>query len=292
MQSAEKARPLPKFGEWDVNNPASADGFTVIFAKARDEKKGTGNSAARQPPAARPGDPRDDDLPTHHLRANASSSARLSSDSGGEPIFEFFRLSGSPPNRTNLPRYFSSDSERLPALICSFMVNSGLKNQSYRESLGLFVLVISVLSSAHGMEVEAIPAELALAERRSTWRKQYAGRPILMVLPLSRLDLASSKSFRVITPSDARISPLHRHASKKASAIYKIVEAFMEFERLGGFPRESDFEKEPARELVLEEVSVLRKYNLEFKNLLVWSKYVKIPWCLVKKFRKESSRNK
>ena len=30
---------MPKFGEWDVNNPASADGFTVIFNKARDEKK-------------------------------------------------------------------------------------------------------------------------------------------------------------------------------------------------------------------------------------------------------------
>ncbi|RDX84198.1 RPM1-interacting protein 4, partial [Mucuna pruriens] len=35
----ENGRPLPKFGEWDVNNPASADGFTVIFNKARDEKK-------------------------------------------------------------------------------------------------------------------------------------------------------------------------------------------------------------------------------------------------------------
>lgn len=31
--------PLPKFGEWDVNDPASAEGFTVIFNKARDEKK-------------------------------------------------------------------------------------------------------------------------------------------------------------------------------------------------------------------------------------------------------------
>lgn len=30
---------MPKFGEWDVNNPASAEGFTVIFNKARDEKK-------------------------------------------------------------------------------------------------------------------------------------------------------------------------------------------------------------------------------------------------------------
>ncbi|KAL3526351.1 hypothetical protein ACH5RR_011007 [Cinchona calisaya] len=43
--SQEKGRPLPKFGEWDVNNPASADGFTVIFAKARDEKKATGTAA-------------------------------------------------------------------------------------------------------------------------------------------------------------------------------------------------------------------------------------------------------
>ncbi|XP_024992163.1 protein NOI4 [Cynara cardunculus var. scolymus] len=34
-----KPQPLPKFGEWDVKNPSSADGFTVIFAKARDEKK-------------------------------------------------------------------------------------------------------------------------------------------------------------------------------------------------------------------------------------------------------------
>ncbi|OWM85885.1 protein NOI4-like isoform X1 [Punica granatum] len=37
--SQEKGRPLPKFGEWDVNDPASAEGFTVIFNKARDEKK-------------------------------------------------------------------------------------------------------------------------------------------------------------------------------------------------------------------------------------------------------------
>ncbi|KAK6920585.1 RIN4, pathogenic type III effector avirulence factor Avr cleavage site, partial [Dillenia turbinata] len=41
----DKGQPLPKFGEWDVNNPASADGFTVIFNKARDEKKGSATSA-------------------------------------------------------------------------------------------------------------------------------------------------------------------------------------------------------------------------------------------------------
>ncbi|XP_018833254.1 protein NOI4-like [Juglans regia] len=36
---ARSGGPLPKFGEWDVNNPASAEGFTVIFNKARNEKK-------------------------------------------------------------------------------------------------------------------------------------------------------------------------------------------------------------------------------------------------------------
>ncbi|KAH0850387.1 hypothetical protein HID58_095544 [Brassica napus] len=39
MLAENKGRPLPKFGEWDVNNPASAEGFTVIFSKASDEKK-------------------------------------------------------------------------------------------------------------------------------------------------------------------------------------------------------------------------------------------------------------
>ncbi|OMO81494.1 Pathogenic type III effector avirulence factor Avr cleavage site [Corchorus olitorius] len=35
--------PLPKFGEWDVNDPASAEGFTAIFNIARDEKRTGGN---------------------------------------------------------------------------------------------------------------------------------------------------------------------------------------------------------------------------------------------------------
>ncbi|XP_038998174.1 uncharacterized protein LOC120123317 [Hibiscus syriacus] len=36
---SDKGRPLPKFGEWDVNDPASAEGFTVIFNKARTRRK-------------------------------------------------------------------------------------------------------------------------------------------------------------------------------------------------------------------------------------------------------------
>ncbi|XP_042384647.1 RPM1-interacting protein 4-like isoform X1 [Zingiber officinale] len=30
---------VPKFGDWDVSNPSSADGFTVIFDKVREEKQ-------------------------------------------------------------------------------------------------------------------------------------------------------------------------------------------------------------------------------------------------------------
>ncbi|KAK8501717.1 hypothetical protein V6N13_009701 [Hibiscus sabdariffa] len=53
---SEQGRPLPKFGEWDVNDPASAEGFTVIFNKARDEKK-TGvktESAEKTDPHGKP----------------------------------------------------------------------------------------------------------------------------------------------------------------------------------------------------------------------------------------------
>ena len=31
--------PLPKFGQWDVNNPASAGDFSVIFDRARNAKR-------------------------------------------------------------------------------------------------------------------------------------------------------------------------------------------------------------------------------------------------------------
>ncbi len=41
-------RSLPKFGDWDVNDPATGEGFTVIFNKARDEKKTGAESGANQ----------------------------------------------------------------------------------------------------------------------------------------------------------------------------------------------------------------------------------------------------
>ncbi|VVB10156.1 unnamed protein product [Arabis nemorensis] len=48
MASNSEARPLPKFGEWDVNDPATAEGFTVIFTKAGEDKK-TGRSSSKAP---------------------------------------------------------------------------------------------------------------------------------------------------------------------------------------------------------------------------------------------------
>ncbi|KAG2327923.1 hypothetical protein Bca52824_010651 [Brassica carinata] len=39
MATGNKGRQLPKFGEWDATNPGAAQGFTVIFNNARDDKK-------------------------------------------------------------------------------------------------------------------------------------------------------------------------------------------------------------------------------------------------------------
>ncbi|KAL4379162.1 hypothetical protein GQ457_02G013260 [Hibiscus cannabinus] len=49
--SDRRERTLPRFGEWDVNDPATAEGFTVIFEKASDEKKvakATGNTPSKR----------------------------------------------------------------------------------------------------------------------------------------------------------------------------------------------------------------------------------------------------
>ncbi|KAL6186404.1 hypothetical protein ACLB2K_042524 [Fragaria x ananassa] len=46
LPKQEGGRTLPKFGEWDVNDPASAEGFTVIFNKARADKKNGGSLLA------------------------------------------------------------------------------------------------------------------------------------------------------------------------------------------------------------------------------------------------------
>ncbi|CAL5195495.1 unnamed protein product [Lathyrus oleraceus] len=39
-ETPEKGAAVPKFGEWDVSNPASAEGYTHIFNKVRAERQG------------------------------------------------------------------------------------------------------------------------------------------------------------------------------------------------------------------------------------------------------------
>ncbi|XP_031258646.1 protein NOI4-like [Pistacia vera] len=50
MASQDRGRALPKFGEWDVNNPATAEGFSVIFNRARDEKKASSDGGKTSTP--------------------------------------------------------------------------------------------------------------------------------------------------------------------------------------------------------------------------------------------------
>lgn len=46
MSSHGHGSTLPKFGEWDVNDPATADGFSFVFIKASEEKRGGSAAAA------------------------------------------------------------------------------------------------------------------------------------------------------------------------------------------------------------------------------------------------------
>ncbi|KAF8729607.1 hypothetical protein HU200_017555 [Digitaria exilis] len=69
----DTGRTLPKFGEWDVNNPASADGFTVIFSKARDEKKApTKGHISNRSADSKDSRPPDNKMTSYNSRNNAS----------------------------------------------------------------------------------------------------------------------------------------------------------------------------------------------------------------------------
>lgn len=84
----EKGKPLPKFGEWDVNNPASADGFTVIFAKARDEKKG-GKGSAPPPPTKQPSRSRSRSSTTSSYDPNKVLYSKSNSNLANSSSFSF-----------------------------------------------------------------------------------------------------------------------------------------------------------------------------------------------------------
>lgn len=40
----DRGAAVPKFGQWDESNPASADGFTHIFNKVREERHSGGQA--------------------------------------------------------------------------------------------------------------------------------------------------------------------------------------------------------------------------------------------------------
>lgn len=75
LQEKGSSSPLPKFGEWDVNDPASAEGFTVIFNKARNEKKtgGMPDSPAKDDPTYKNGSVLGKSQPVSSLQPNTSN---------------------------------------------------------------------------------------------------------------------------------------------------------------------------------------------------------------------------
>lgn len=79
LQEKGSSSPLPKFGEWDVNDPASAEGFTVIFNKARNEKKtgGLPDSPAKDDPAYKHGAVLGKPQPVSSSQPNVSKSFLL-----------------------------------------------------------------------------------------------------------------------------------------------------------------------------------------------------------------------
>lgn len=61
-----RAASIPKFGSWDVNDPKSGEGFTVIFDRIKEEKQ---NNGAIEVPTMLPPRP-----PTNHLKDRSKRS--------------------------------------------------------------------------------------------------------------------------------------------------------------------------------------------------------------------------
>lgn len=50
---------VPKFGDWDEKNPASADGYTYIFNKVREERQSTVEGTVEPAMVTGPSNPTD-----------------------------------------------------------------------------------------------------------------------------------------------------------------------------------------------------------------------------------------
>ncbi|KAG2306981.1 hypothetical protein Bca4012_084065 [Brassica carinata] len=57
VESPEKVTVVPKFGDWDENNPASADGYTHIFNKVREERTSNVSGSSGTPTHPRNNNP-------------------------------------------------------------------------------------------------------------------------------------------------------------------------------------------------------------------------------------------
>ncbi|KAK4268276.1 hypothetical protein QN277_024956 [Acacia crassicarpa] len=49
-ETPDRGAAVPKFGDWDESNPASADGYTHIFNKVREERQGGAGNVPGTPP--------------------------------------------------------------------------------------------------------------------------------------------------------------------------------------------------------------------------------------------------
>ncbi|KAI7731185.1 hypothetical protein M8C21_030256 [Ambrosia artemisiifolia] len=99
----ENGRPLPKFGDWDVNDPASAEGFTVIFNKARDEKKTGG----------KPDSPSNADPSVKH------AATPVKKPPASVTRFDFEQLTKLDPSKVTLCLYDSQHKEEMVLLHAS-----------------------------------------------------------------------------------------------------------------------------------------------------------------------------
>ncbi|KAH9784798.1 RPM1-interacting protein 4 [Citrus sinensis] len=53
LEVPDKGAAVPKFGDWDENNPSSADGYTHIFNQVREERNSAGRAGMQSPSTQR-----------------------------------------------------------------------------------------------------------------------------------------------------------------------------------------------------------------------------------------------
>lgn len=99
LRQPDHGAAVPKFGEWDETNPASADGFTHIFNKVREERQtGAGRVGTPEPsyPHSRKPAPDDSAKVCQSLILNFHGKKLLTLSFLLIPRFKFSRAAASP----------------------------------------------------------------------------------------------------------------------------------------------------------------------------------------------------